>query len=39
MKREGQEGSATTGKSGKKGKELLIANYPLTVPITSSIPS
>jgi DNA adenine methylase len=26
-KREGQEGSATTGKSGKKGKELLIMNY------------
>jgi DNA adenine methylase len=26
-KRKGQEGSATTGKSGKKGKELLILNY------------
>jgi len=26
-KRDGQEGSATTGKSGKKGKELLIMNY------------
>jgi DNA adenine methylase len=27
VKRDGQEGSATTGKSGKKGKELLIWNY------------
>ena len=27
IKREGQEGSIKTGKSGKKGKELLIKNY------------
>ena len=30
-KRDGQEGSKKTGKSGKKGQELLIASYPLTV--------
>jgi len=35
-KREGQDGSAKTGKSGKKGRELLIASYPLT---SSSNPS
>ena len=29
-KRDGQVGSKTTGKSGKKGQELLVANYPLT---------
>lgn len=33
------DGSTANVKSGKKGKELLITNYPLTIPTDSSKPS